>query len=292
MDTLTKYISSHAAYTGLLSLCIGVCISLSSCNLESSIELDLPEHEAQSVVECYLEPGQNYLLTLVRSSSYFDASQVEYVKGAEVSITVNNREIPLPMISIPVTDALPEIGVLGPLLGDTLFAYVSPEVIPEDYESTFELMIVEPDGNVLRSSTRIPAPVPIDTVEWEFNDDSLALVLTRFQDDPTEENYYRRVLRLGTNSTDPEQDFVVDDDLFNGQEIVFGSFYDYEKGDTLFSTVYHITSAYHDFLEINETAIEANLNPFVLPTEVFDNIEGGLGIFTGYTRDIETAIIP
>jgi len=50
-----------------------VAIAFASCNLEKEIELELPEYERQTVVECYLEPGLPYTLLLTKSDGFFSS---------------------------------------------------------------------------------------------------------------------------------------------------------------------------------------------------------------------------
>ena len=51
---------------------------LFSCgNLEKEIDLELPLYESQIVVECYLEPGEPFLLLLTKSAAYFEPIPTE-----------------------------------------------------------------------------------------------------------------------------------------------------------------------------------------------------------------------
>jgi hypothetical protein len=53
-----------------------VALVFASCDLEKEIELELPEYERQTVVECYLEPGLPFTLLLTKSDGFFSSYQI------------------------------------------------------------------------------------------------------------------------------------------------------------------------------------------------------------------------
>ena len=285
---------------------------LMACNLTQEVDLDLPEYEPQVVVECYLQPGQPYLLTLVESTGYFEDAALNYVRDAVVTITHEGETDTLAPLEFNLSNPLlgqvidtAQLGILRPIIGEGLYFYASFRTVPRTYNTDFKLEITLPDGRQLRSVTQILPPVPIDTVEWRFNDDSLAFVLTKFQDDPNQANYYRRVLQQreprlvddgagGQDTvwvTDVEQDFTLDDEISNGEQVTFGTAFEYRLGDTLINTLYHVTSDYYRFVTTRDAAITASFSPFGQPAIVYSNIEGGMGIFTGLTFDARLTII-
>ncbi len=262
------------------------------CNLNRPIDIELPPLESAVVVECYLRPGQPFLLTLTESVGYFEPATISYVKGARVSIRFDNQEINLSPVAFPIPDGIPSIEILKPLLGDSLLFYNSSELVPAEYETDFFLDIVTADGERLTATTRIPEPVLMDTIEWGFDDDdSLAFVLSRFQDNASVMNFYRHTLHKGRLVATAEQDFSVDDRIFNGGQAAFGTDFHYIRGDTLIFSLYHIPQNYYDFLETKDAAITANLSPFAQPAVVISNIQGGMGIFTGFTLDRQQIVI-
>lgn len=280
---------------------------VTSCNLTKEVDLNLPEHEPQMVVECYLTPGQPFVLTLVESVGYFEELSINYITDATVVITHNGVSDTLISLGLPLPDGISEVSILKPLLGDSLYTYVSFSVVPEDYNTDFFLEITRPNGDKLNAVTRILPPVPINSMEWKFNDDSMAFVLTKFQDDPQVANFYRyklekRALEIfydpnDTTITDTlvttrdEQDFYFDDDVSNGEEIPVGTAFDFVRGDTVLATLFHIPEDYYRFLETSDAAFTANLSPFGQPATVYSNIVGGIGVFTGLTSDEKEVVI-
>ena len=288
----------------LIYLYIAFILLFSSCSLEQEVDLNLPEYEPQIMVECYLRPGQPYVMTLTESVGYFGDIQISFIKDATVTITRPGETIPLVPIGVPVDAQIPGglvdtsfLNSLKPIIGDSLFFYATAAAVPEEYDIEYQLLIETKDGRKLRASTVIPKPVPIASMEYKFNDDSLAFVLTRWQDDPDQVNFYRRILlerrqriidlpggmKDTVYNSREEQNFIIDDDIENGQLITVGTNFEYELGDTLIAQVQHITGDYYRFIETSDAAVIANLSPFGQPAIISSNIEGGMGIFTGFT---------
>lgn len=283
-----------------------ILLILSSCNLTQEVDLDLPEYERQIVVESYLEPGQPYLLTLVESSGFFDDVELDYVRDATVTITHDGRTDTLQPIEIdiltPGIGAVLDTALLSlfePIIGQGLYLYGSFSLVPESYDTDFQLQVTTEDGQELSAVTQIPSPIESQELEYKFNDDTMALVLTTFQDDPNTVDYYRRVLvqrkqvvttdsmTMESDTTfvnDVDQDFTIDDEVSNGGPIVFGTGFDYREGDTLISTIFHVTNDYYRFVSTRDAAIQASFSPFGQPAVVYTNVEGGIGLFTGFTR--------
>ncbi len=270
-----------------------VCILYACGNLEKEITLELPAYEPKYVVECYLEPGQPYTLLLTRSNAYFDPFTFQDINflttlledSAEVRIRHDGQEV-----------VLKNQLFFNPF-NQKVFNYVSQEKVPADYDSDFELEIRTRHGKTLRSRTRLLPVVPIDSVVVEFSErnDTLARVLTYFTDPPEPTNFYRRMLHHHSLDSIPLQDFATSDDFVEDSTVVFGSGYDFAPGDTVYTTLVHIESTYHDFLESVFGAIDANGNPFAQPGAILSNVYSDdapvIGIFTGLSYDRRRVII-
>ncbi len=264
---------------------------LFSCgNLEKEIDLELPLYESQIVVECYLEPGEPFVLLLTKSAAYFDPIPTENFEFIEkiledsATVTIRHKgnvyELKNEIYFNPSTRKV--------------YNYHNPESVPEDFDNDFTLNITTKDGREVFAKTRILPIVKIDSVVVEFNPerDTLARVLTYVPEDPNADNYYRRMLNVGSLDTIPDQDFTTNDDFVDDDVIVFGSGYDFEEGDTVFNSIFHIEREYYDFLESIFFAIDANGNPFGQPAAINSNVEGdAIGIFTGLSVDRIMTII-
>lgn len=274
----------------LCFLCYGICLIGLSCTSEKEVDVELPPFIPSTVVEGYLEPGNPFYLTLIKSVGFFDPVKLLFEKEAEITITFDDNVEKLSLLGGTLPDSIFGVDFQG-FEGDSFYVYITPEIVPRNYNTFFNLNISLPDGKELTAETFIPRPIPIDTVEWRFNQDSQAFVIVRFQDPPDEENYYWYVRHDGTLENNHAESTPLDDRISDGQQIALASGFDYVKGDTVILTLYHIPEDYYQFLERNEASQRANLSPFGLPASAFSNVNEGLGIFTGYSRDRKRIII-
>lgn len=271
--------------------------SIFGCDLEQEIEIDLPDFEGRPAVECYLEAGQPFTLLLTKSVAYFDSFPSFYrdefldavlESDAEVSISHNGKVYPLKneLVFNPFTRKV--------------FNYVNRDLVPSDFDHDFELKIVTKSGKTIEANTRMLRPIPIDSIVIQFPKtpekpgDTLARVLTYLTDPAGVENYFRRLLNVSNLDSIPEQDFIADDKLIDNNVIVFGTAYDYAKGDTIYNTIYHIDQTYFEFLESLFRAQASNGNPFAQPSPVISNVKGtanAIGIFTSLSYDRKITII-
>lgn len=261
-------------------------IALSACNLEQEVEINLPDYEVRPVLEAYVEPGERYRLLLTLSAGYFaplpsldNLLDELLLDSAEVSITHDG-----------VTYQLENTLLFDPTTQKIYNYAAGPnDLVPTESDLPFELNITLPNGETIRAETRLLPQVEIDSVVIEFPEtgnpgDTLARALTYFTDNPNTDNFYRRMLQLNSLDSLPEQDFVADDRLVEDSTIAFGTGFNYKVGDTLITTLYHISEDYATFLESVDGAAAANGNPFGQPSPVISNLEGtanALGIFTG-----------
>lgn len=256
---------------------------ITACDLTKDVDVDLPVYEAELVVECYLQVGEPYRLLLTRSAGFFDPAGLPLVDDALVLIKHEGN-----------VDTLTNDIFINPTTMQ-LHNYGSA-TSPSSLDGVYELEIVGPQGDRITASTVILPPVPITELEIvPREEDSLVVVLTRIADPINEANFYRRLFHLGGDivSGEVEQDFTAGDSFLEaGSELVFGTAYDYAPGDTLISTLYHITEEYYDFVESLETALNGNGNPFIQQESTQSNVVGGIGIFTGLSFDQKTVVIP
>lgn len=266
---------------------------LSACNLEKTVQIELPEYNSQPVVEFYLEPGKPTRLLLTKSFSFFapfDTSFNQFLQNividsALVTLTHNGR-----------TDTIPNQYSFD-FVDSKLFNYFSPKIIENKPGDKYELKIILKNGQTIEGRTTMLSTAKIDSIVTEFSPvkDSLARVLTYITDNPNEVNYYRRILKYGSGrDTLPEQDFLVDDKLNTTNIIAFGTGYNMKEGDTVYNSIYHISRDYYDYILSYQLAVQGNVNPFAQPSQIKSNLTGTanpLGIFTAYQVDRVLTVI-
>lgn len=276
---------------GIYILFCGLILILGSCNLEKEISIELPPYDGQVIVECYLEPGKPYNLLLTKSTGFFDPLQLDptqaladiLLQNAEVKITHegNIYELNNTLGFNPVTA--------------TFSNYSLPTNVPFDFDSNFDLEINTAEGDVITATTRLLPSIPFDSIVVEFLDtDTLARVLTYLTDDPDTTNYFRRQLHHTRLDSFPLQDFLPTDEFNDNNTLLFGTAFEFEPGDTIINTVFHIELEYHAFLNSLFLAQQANGNPFAQPSTLNSNVFGDnnpIGIFTGLSYARDTTII-
>lgn len=252
---------------------------LASCNLSQEIEVDLTDFEGGPVVECYLYDGEPYRLSLQRSAGYFDELQLPVESGATVVITHRG-----------VADTLEE----NFLFVDSIergYNYRSSTLAVAD-DAPYELYVRTQAGEVLIGMARFLPPVPIDTVEYRFNNDGdEAFVLTKFTDDPETDNFYRYTLNKG-DIKEVVTDFSLDDRLFENERAALGSGFDFAPGDTAIVTLTHLEEEYYTYLETVDAAFNSNTNPLAQPALVESTVNGGIGAFAAISFARDTVFIP
>jgi hypothetical protein len=263
---------------------ITLLTAFSACDLTQDIELDLPEYAKQPVVECYLEPGQPYRLTLTQSQPYFDSTIVEPIQTASVMIIRAGTDT-IRLTPGFYTDSL-----------EKLYNYQNTRLVPAASADTYELYITMPDGKKVYGKTSILPKVKFDSIVVKKNPIDTNFTTLSYMKDPDQNttNFIRRHLAKGFSLTSIEkiQDFVTDDRLLSNNQWVFGMGYDLNPGDTLWASVFHIDQGYHDFLQSVENARQSNGNPFAQPGAIISNLNGAIGIFTGLSFERRRLIMP
>jgi hypothetical protein len=252
-----------------------------SCNnLEKEIDLHLPVYQNRLVVECYLEPGQPFRLTLSESVSYFAPPQAPTVDNALVIITHNG-----------IKDTLKFEPYMDIVTGK-FYNYVSASIVPVDYTSIFSLYVKDTKGREATGQTTIPPPPVINSIEFFYSEDSLVYAMTKFDDiSNTNSNFYRYVITYNDIQGPETVDYILNDRIKTSSGISVSSAYKLKKDDNIIVSVYHLNEDYYRFLESVGEAIDANGNPFGQPVSIKSNIQGGIGIFTGLNYDREELIV-
>lgn len=246
---------------------------LAGCGLQKDIDVELPAYPPQLVVEAYLENNRLVRVSVTQSVPYLSAPAPEIPKDVKVVLTLpNGRRDTLAFA--PAINASSNKG----------YTHTSRTRLLARPGDTFRLEAYDTQGRRVTGSATMPATIPLDTVEWKFNDLSpaqrKAYVLTRFQDPAATTDFYRYQVHKSTVASGAEVEYTLEDRLTNGQPISLGTSYQFEPNDTIFVTLYHLDRPYYQFLQSVQDAQNSNGNPFAQPSAIRSTVEGGLGVFT------------
>lgn len=253
-----------------------------------------------------------------------------FVHGATVIMTTSNGDsftlIEICSSSIPDTlldDVSQLTGIPEESLG--LFDYciytsLDPNALGA--EGVFYDLSIDVSGYLMKGRTKIPYAVALDSTWFRPEEqlDSLGFIWANLSDPDTTGNYYRwYAQRINHHTYGPEAGTmkdpfpiaplgsIVDDKFFNGLSFEFG--YNrgeignlegqddegpeegyFKRGDTV--VVKFCSTTRENFLYIRALENQAATagSPFASPGNLPFNIEGGLGIWTGYAPVYDTVI--
>ncbi|MFT4662134.1 MAG: hypothetical protein ACI9AT_000563 [Ulvibacter sp.] len=299
-----------------------------SCTKE--VTLEFPESEQKIVVDGTIEPGSPPFIFLTQSNSFnvgVDPSTLGelLLNGANVIINDGASDFQLQEICVSDLDSIQlsmlsvSIGISAQQLANINYCIYTNFSLIGEVGKTYNLT-VEYQNTTLTSATSILTPVTIDSLWFQKNaSDSLGLIHGILSDPPGEYNAYRwfaQRISLDTITNEPEDPFFIaplgsafDDQFFEGLTFEFfaarGSEFNsdaeednnseaglFKSGDTVVVKFCSITEDSYRFYFTLEDQILNNGSPFATPGNIPSNINGGLGIWTGYSPYIDTLILP
>jgi len=295
----------------ILLLFLGLVIACE--DMEQVVEIELPPVEKELVIECYLEAGQPYRLLLTETKDYFeDLTACPFVRDAIVVISHNGQQDTLQEATFfndncDPNDIVP-YGFIPYISPDStrFYNYGSSTVCPLSYNQPFTVEVWDTANNrFATATTQFRPPVDITTFETSYNNAGKAYCLFGCKDDPAVSNYFRMTMHQTslTKAGDgaiplpvqrkPEFDRVVGDEgLFGNNDVLHGTNFKYDQGDTLIGTIYHIEKEYYDYLSSTRDAESTNGSPFGQPGTIKSNVQGGRGVFTFLSYKRDTLIVP
>lgn len=234
------------------------------------------------MLECYLEVGKPYRLTLSESQPYLSAATLPIIEQAEVRIWRNDEAFDLSF---------------NPQLDSTeqrFYNFSHEALVEAKPEDVFRIEITDTQGRQIRASSQLPAPIRIDSLDARFREsDSLAFLRLQFEDpNPQADNFFRFQVNQDSLTGEQRNDFNLDDRFQTDGKISIGTNYNYDSSDTLLVRLYHLNEAHYQYIESIDRAIRANLNPFAQPSTIQSGVEGGIGVFTLLRYDQKLFVVP
>jgi hypothetical protein len=283
---MVLYLKNVLAFRRWRLIPLVLLLSTMSCeNLQQDIDVDIPTAPSQLVVECYLEPNRRAELTVSETAPYLSSPVPSVPEDVTVVITGPNRQREL-MTYEPGFNFL--TGKVYTHRGRNRF-----QINPGD---EFTLEAKDTKGRRVTGTAKMPADVPLDEVEFKFNDlppqQREAYVVARFRDPLATLDFYRFQIHRDSISQDPETDYSIEDRLNEGKEITLGTSYIFDPGDSLIISLYHLDEPYYRFLQSTQNARNANGNPFGQPAAVHSTVQGGVGVFTILNYKRRSLVIP
>jgi len=253
------------------------------CSKDYNIQL--PPNKSELVVECYLEDGQPLRALISESTALLDTSTVPPVlMSALVIITHRNiKDTLLPFAFVDIQRR-------------RAYNYGNPKRMVANYNSNepYRIDVYDNKGRHAFGETRFIPLVQIDSLTPTFNNQQRAFCLTKFKDpNPAVPNYFRLLLHKNALYDSLRLEIILDNSFANNNnEFVYGSGFDFKKGDIIYGTLYHLTFDYYQYLTTLQNARTALVNPFAVSGEVVTNIKGGLGVFAALSVTRKFVVVP
>lgn len=276
-----------------------------SSGCEKNVTVEIPIVDPKFVVEGYVETGQRPFVLLSRSLDFFGSININSAITNSVSgalVIVNDG-----FVSDTFAQPIPGLGF-----------YQSNRLTGTPGRS-YQLTIVA-EGTTLTSTTLLPQPVPLDSVWWKVDGrrDSLGFAWAHLTDPDSTGNSYRWFAQrinhytFGRNFGELKDSLflappgsVFEDKFINGQSFDFNvargmitnsskpddmneEKFLFKRGDTIVVKFCSIDKGAFDFWRTEETQLGNNGNPFGTVSPVSSNINGGLGVWCGYSTTFDT----
>lgn len=284
-------------------------IIIIAISCEKDITVDLPQPEQKIVLEGAIENGEYPYLYVTKNVAYFD------------KVDTNT------LINMIALDSSAVITVTHENIVDTLHPMIDfNNIIPIKYQGNIKgeigktyILNAKIFGKTYTASTKIPVPVPLDSVKFKLRqpdspDDSTGFLWMYATDPDTAGNYYRLFSKtLGKDNVfvHPTTS-VADDQYFNGVSVEYRIYRGYNplvgeepdqsqedvprwvfiKGETVVLKFCSLDVKHYNFWYSIELQNASDGNPFASPVTIKSNIEGGaLGIWGGYGSYLDTIYI-
>jgi len=288
-----------------LYLVLILIIVLIAC--EKTVYIDIPDKGRKITINSLFNPD-SLLKVSVSKSCYILDNDIQAIENATVEIYENANLInTLPYLN----NGLYKSATQKPSSGDRYKIIVTvPGMGTAETES-----YIPPETNIISIDTALVMRTDIDGYKYEQLEFKV-----KFKDNPDKNNYYLLALtqiniytyddyegdtiitdtiqcNRYCESDDPsvvehlwEEGLLFNDNLFNGNTYVFilstGKYF--EEGASICVNLKSISEGYFKYLATCNKHMEANWDPFMEKISVYTNVEGGVGIFGGYSLATDT----
>lgn len=298
----------------MFRFCLFFFLLLCCLSCEQSFAPEISTEPSEIVVEGYIEGGQRPLppyVILSKSLPFFSRLGTEavnnlFVHDAVVRISDGSKTVELEEFCL--SELSPEqrevaSGLIGIDLNEIsldICIYTDPSLSMFGEVGKTYTLEVEAENKILTSTTTIPLHVPLDSLRFfeplgEPND--TLVELRGYLKDPADQpNFYRYFTKTNDGNFKSPFASVADDRLFDGLQFEFplpnaevgpdglrpSTYGFFHVGDTVTIRWISLDEPHYEFwntLEFNK----ANQGPFSSYTRIKSNIEGGLGIWGGFS---------
>ncbi len=303
---------------------VALILIITAC--EKKLDIDIPEGQKHLVVNGIINPDSLIQIRLSKSQNVLDNNDIEFLSTADVKLFKDdefvenlihtdtgmylssvfpdlNSEYKL-TVDYSGLNPVSAVNTLTPpvniLSVDTTISIRIEDYgegyIDTVYEVHFQIKIRDNGNNTDYYFLGLSSLQP---VYEEYNDE---LILTGYEEYNEWFDSNDHVFRGRKNdfSLDGIQGKVFTDELFNGNEYTVNvrtQLYNYNNFDlgksslTYFIKLLTVTEDIYRYITSYNLNQQTQFDPFSQPVQIYTNIENGLGLFSGYTMDVDSLIV-
>jgi hypothetical protein len=291
-----------------LYLVLTLLIVLIAC--EKTVYIDIPDKGRMITINSLFNPD-SLLKVSVSKSCYILNNDIQVIENATVEVYENGNIInTLPYLN----NGLYKSTTQKPSSGDRYKIKVTvPGMGTAETES-----YIPPETNIISIDTASVIRTDIDGYRYEQLE-----FRVKFKDNPDENNYYllepnrinictyddyerdtiisdtlQNIMDFESNDPSVVEDLwgeglLFNDNLFNGNtyEFVFSVEKYFYDTTSICINLISISEDYFKYLATCYKHMDANWDPFMEKISVYSNVEGGVGIFGGYSLATDTIVV-
>ncbi len=292
-------------------------LALSSCDMETVIDLEIPAHDPVLVLNGLLDTDTNVQVVVSHSVGAFSNATPSFINNADVLLYKNDQPQPMASLLPDMTSLVYAYYMQSDYNIDSLpMYYYTSDYIPEK-DATYRVVVSHSEYDSISAVTFIPNDIILYNINIDTtsNEDKIGLTFS-FDDNANEQNYYRLKLYASCKKEEYEKEdewskgyaemmsndpsfpsgipwegytfrgnkVIFSDDLFNGQQktirLDVQSEFKYASCDTViieFSTFSDDTYSYYNSL--GDHSDKGELGVFGGEViPVYSNVQNGLGV--------------
>jgi hypothetical protein len=299
-------------------LSISVLLFFSSCAGITS--MDVPFEKPSLVVNSYFSEDEKWQVNLSQSHHILDVADPAYVNNASVQISgsdgsffylyydslengnyINDSITPKANVTYTIEAFAPNYEAVSAsdyapskadIINEKLDTIIPTLNNPADHKLTFTINDNPNEENYYVFFMAIPY------FYWGEEESDTFLHIGFISNDPIMEYEVKYSYSdfLSTSQINYVERVFFSDELFNGSSRIFEfypeEYFSYYEVDNLFFYILSVSKTYYLYEISAYKQIDTKNNIMAEPVKVYNNIEGGMGIFAGYSTVLDTVEVP
>ncbi|MCF8223109.1 MAG: DUF4249 domain-containing protein [Bacteroidales bacterium] len=258
----------------LIILIVIIPVFMPSCELDNSLEKDLPEGENIPMLEAYLVEGEKMEILFFSSTTMQEPVRINMIWNSSAYIISGVDSIKLRNL------------VKADYNTGFLYNYISDSIVNPG-EGEYSVYIEKEGYKPVKASSRLPGEVIISGLEYD--NEMLTVRTANLRDDCV--NYYLlRMTGFSDGTLNAVEQALIDMHEKPEGNVSISYPFTGDGNDSTRVDLYRIDSTAYDYHRSIINALGANRDAFTTPSPFRGNVENAWGIFTCTTKDSRTIV--